>query len=577
MKQEFKHQIYYTLLIIVSFTLPFDQKYSSFCVILLGVWHIVTFQIVNIKKYISNTYFLLLSSLFIALMASLLYTKDLDNGFFNLEKYLGLIIFPIIIFSGPPIPKSVFNKILNSFLASCFIACLFCLIYAFSRNLLFNNLSSIVGRYYGTNLTNILDTSHVYLGIYLLFCLAILYHKLSQKLTVANILLFLYFVALLVLNAAKMAIIALTLLSIFNITVSTAKPLFKIGILASILTITSLLIIFTPTFSRFERLLKQENFASGDNYYDDIGVRVSILKCTIESYTRTPLLIGNGIGDGQNTLDKTYEKNGYLSLSRMNSHNQYLYFIITIGLIGLVVFVKTLVYLFEKAWKDKNILYINLILIIALSALTEAILESNKGIIFYSFFQSLFAFHFFCAPNNKPAEKNVSQLLPPKLVLNSVFLVMFVGIIVVQMYPKFLFIYRQHQAFQPLQMTHQEMIEKRIADFKKIKIALEKYKKINKNYPVSGWSAVKCSFGTSRREWIPGLAPEFIDVLPVDPRYSNQPDQHYIYFSNGRDYKVFASLTQKDIPYIKKHYPQLIDPTRPSYAYGIWSNLGKNF
>jgi len=511
------------------------------------------------------------------LMASLLYTQDLDNGFFNLEKYLGLIIFPIIIFSGPPIPKSIFNKVLDSFLVSCFIACAFCLIYAFSRNLLFNNLSSIIGRYYGTNLTSILDTSHVYLGIYLLFCLAILYQRLSQKITPISAFLFVYFVVFLLLSAAKMATVALILLSLFNVIIAPTKRPIKALLSFIIIGVTSTLIMVTPVFNRFERLLNQENFTTGDNYYNDIGARISILKCTFESYQHIPILIGDGIGDGQNTLDKSYENNGYISLSRMNSHNQYLYFIITIGLMGLVVFVKTLVYIFEKAWKDKNTLYINLILIIVLSALTEAILESNKGIIFYSFFQSLFAFHFFCVPNNKPAEKNVSQLLPPKLVLNSVFLVMFVGIIVVQMYPKFLFIYRQHQAFQPLQMTHQEMIEKRIADFKKIKIALEKYKKINKNYPVSGWSAVKCSFGTSRREWIPGLAPEFIDVLPVDPRYSNQPDQHYIYFSNGRDYKVFASLTQKDIPYIKKHYPQLIDPTRPSYAYGIWSNLGKNF
>ncbi|MFA6492944.1 MAG: hypothetical protein WCV58_02310, partial [Patescibacteria group bacterium] len=43
--------------------------------------------------------------------------------------------------------------------------------------------------------------------------------------------------------------------------------------------------------------------------------------------------------------------------------------------------------------------------------------------------------------------------------------------------------------------------------------------------------------------WIPGLAPEFISVLPRDPKETS--NKCYLYRSNGTDYTLLAYLTME--------------------------------
>lgn len=133
-----------------------------------------------------------------------------------------------------------------------------------------------------------------------------------------------------------------------------------------------------------------------------------------------------------------------------------------------------------------------------------------------------------------------------------------------------------------LQCSNKTGDELRIQDLKEINKALAKYYKDNNAYPVSNtWAGWKCAFGESKEDWIPGLVPKYISKLPRDPRKDATGYQQYIYYSNGKDYKLISHAPE-NCNKIKSEYVELIDPRRDDprnqcTAFGFWSEGGRNF
>jgi hypothetical protein len=95
------------------------------------------------------------------------------------------------------------------------------------------------------------------------------------------------------------------------------------------------------------------------------------------------------------------------------------------------------------------------------------------------------------------------------------------------------------------------------------------------SYPVSsGWQGYCSSYGASLGvNWIPELGV----ALPIDPRdngscWDSPGVGQYIYNSNGTDYKLLSHVPQSmNVP------ANLIDPARPTWAWGWWSSGGAGF
>ena len=115
-------------------------------------------------------------------------------------------------------------------------------------------------------------------------------------------------------------------------------------------------------------------------------------------------------------------------------------------------------------------------------------------------------------------------------------------------------------------------------DIFELEKALNQYYRDNKSYPKSsgGWDAVLAIYGQSKEDWIPGLAPKYIKKLPVDPREAKDPVKQYMYKSDGTDYKLIAHFPV-GMDDVIKDYPQLVDPRRPSWAFGVWTENAKNW
>ncbi len=105
-------------------------------------------------------------------------------------------------------------------------------------------------------------------------------------------------------------------------------------------------------------------------------------------------LIGVGTGDVKKSFDEYYEKtNSSLDKEhRLHSHNQYLTIAVAFGLFGLCWLLFTLLYpiLKEKLWG--SYFYMAFILIAMLSFINEDTLETQAGVVFFSFFNCLYLF-----------------------------------------------------------------------------------------------------------------------------------------------------------------------------------------
>lgn len=131
-------------------------------------------------------------------------------------------------------------------------------------------------------------------------------------------------------------------------------------------------------------------------------------------------------------------------------------------------------------------------------------------------------------------------------------------------------------------------IARRISDLKQMQVALEYYYAVNRSYPNSGgsWITECVEFNGTGNNVIPGLVPNYISKIPVDPKSSPTSGSPrpiwqdcYLYMSyNGHEYAFIAhsmsDFTQAD--YLAQ--PQLVDPVRdggsnPSLVdgNGIWA------
>ena len=117
----------------------------------------------------------------------------------------------------------------------------------------------------------------------------------------------------------------------------------------------------------------------------------------------------------------------------------------------------------------------------------------------------------------------------------------------------------------------------RLSDIENIKNALHKYFVKYKKYPISkGWDGICTKWGSSKQEYNKDLVPIYIESLPTDPRNSQYCDENYLYKSiQGLGYKFIVHESPKFD--LKRVDSEMIDPKRPTSAYGIWTKRARNW
>lgn len=120
-----------------------------------------------------------------------------------------------------------------------------------------------------------------------------------------------------------------------------------------------------------------------------------------------------------------------------------------------------------------------------------------------------------------------------------------------------------------------------IADLTAVRSALESYYAKNGKYPVSvGYQGCISDWGADfgyGNPWIPELASYFSSGMPIEPRSEMAGDctdgrKQYFYYSNGHDYKLLNHQPETmSVP------ANMIDPARTTWAWGFWTEGGKDY
>ena len=195
------------------------------------------------------------------------------------------------------------------------------------------------------------------------------------------------------LNASKAGIICLALILILKFSISIInhkKRLKTIGIAIALLSLPAIVIFISPKIRlRFSEMTSSVH--STDKELNSTSIRMSIWKHSLH-IIKDNLWIGVGTGDVKNELSMQYRASNekILESGHLNAHNQFLQTAIAFGIIGLgallLILTCAAIWTFQTDQHEATLL----ILLIAINFFFEAMLETQAGVVFISFFLFLY-------------------------------------------------------------------------------------------------------------------------------------------------------------------------------------------
>jgi O-antigen ligase len=135
------------------------------------------------------------------------------------------------------------------------------------------------------------------------------------------------------------------------------------------------------------------DFNAPDNEFNELTLRLAIFKCAIYIIKENPIF-GTGVGDVMADLESVYRKVdfkfGYNNA--YDPHNQYLRVCLSTGIVGLSLFLMSLIVVLIRSFQSGDWLVVGFIILFCIAFLFESILERHNGIIPYAFFYSVLIF-----------------------------------------------------------------------------------------------------------------------------------------------------------------------------------------
>lgn len=402
---KFKSVIYAEqyLLWLIAFCLPLYKPFTPFLITIWGILAIVV-SIIYGKDKIQYTYsakkitslFFILPFYFTLHFIGLLYSDNLNFGWFDIEVKLSMLIFPVLMYFTRKryLNQQFFKNLLTSFL----IGCLFTILI----NLVWSIVEYKAGK--GTEVFYYISVSRFfhpsYISLYLCFALYVLLQRIVSFIEKRNYFItiwYVFFAVLLLfyvfLLSSKAGILGSLIVTIVFFGVYFWKkytPLVSFSLLGIILLIFFSSIFFIPNVRmRFESMaLAVFNPPNNtENVSDGTTSRLNVWKSSFELALQN-LPFGVGTGDVKIELIKKYRANGmeYSADRQLNAHCQYLQSFVAVGILGLFTLVAMFLYPVWFFSKRIDTLFFILILLFGFNVLFESMFEVQAGVVFFSFF-----------------------------------------------------------------------------------------------------------------------------------------------------------------------------------------------
>jgi len=343
----------------------------------------------------------------------LLYSSDVNEGMFFLEKKLSILFIPLIIFFITDKVRLQLNSILKAFILANFLASIICLILAVKKslvigeegNLIFEpshwptvtegfSFFKLIAYRYSNFSHSFLSVFHhpSYFSIYILFSIVsiIYFIKWEKNYKPIYYLLIFYFSVFLWLLSSRAAYVTyLTGFLVLIVILILKHQKYWIGFIMILLGITVSTIALSNKQLR-ENMKESIHLAEGKELNEDSDMRLWLWKSGLEVFNEN-ILFGVGTGDIKAELKKKYEKYK-LSLAsehNYNLHNQYLDIGVRLGIVGLILFLSWILYTLYVTIKNKQFLFFFFMLIMLVNFFFEVVLNSIAGVSFFVFFYCL--------------------------------------------------------------------------------------------------------------------------------------------------------------------------------------------
>jgi O-antigen ligase len=340
-------------------------------------------------------------------------STDLNYGFSFAGSMASLLVFPII-FIGYKLSKTQLYKLVIAFVASYTLRSIYAGI-TIGIKLLTDGFKI---RWYFQEISNYGGFQPAYMGLFSVISLLLLLYlfdrkvairplffnqKMSKKREVNSkiyLLLMIYHLFFLIVLATRMAFLALILIVVLYSTTVFVKEKKKrkfIGVgLVLFLIITG---VFVSENTSLKFKLKQMKNTNGFEYnkYDASGVssRIAKWRAAINIGNKHPVF-GIGTGDLPKEMMKEFYKLDCLSCKVQkynNPHNQYLDSFARNGMVGVFFLLLMLGYSLYDSIKYKNTFYVMFVVMFIVMLLPECLLNREKGVEVFAFFNTLFIYH----------------------------------------------------------------------------------------------------------------------------------------------------------------------------------------
>lgn len=425
--------LYILLIAFVAFTIPLPMLLNNFAFfLLLGFWLVLLFQKKLVMPHVKSL--LLLTVPFIILLIGGINSSNLEQLATELSKSIPFFIFPIILFSSPfKISFHQFKMVLKAFVAGNIVICIF-LIGVIFYKLIENGFSrEALWSLTHQSLSAYVLINAIYLSLFIVISLIILVYfflenadnwGLKQKLFLVGIssilILILIFLSSRTIVLSGAFIISIMFFQHFLKRGKALKSLFKFVLVGVV--ISAVAFSINPVLKwRLESIIgiQDSNYIEGKE--EGVKMRSRLWSSSLEVF-KDNWLFGTGSGDFKDELIKVYKKHKYRVQYRheINSHNQYLSYMVSNGIIGLFLFLIYLFYPISMYFKGKNWLPFFISILFVLSFITESYLYTNKGVVVVSFFMTLmFYSHYAMTPTDQLRLKKKTILfavqLPPPI------------------------------------------------------------------------------------------------------------------------------------------------------------------
>lgn len=377
--------LFYAFLGISAAVIPFpENNFSSISLILLILGWILYWVFGDSKFSFANKKWelLALAAPLILAILGLTYTDNLNYGLKKVALLLPFLIYPLVI-GSTKIDNRAFHFVFRSFVLGTFLAALM----GIGRAAYFK-LNSLGNYFYYEEFSKLIGKHTTYFSLFLVISSLYVIYELLQKrikLIGAALLLLLFLVTLYV-TSARISLVALALSSLVLIMFQLKS---KWRWILAVCPLFFLSIFFLPNF--------QKRFAPNQTEVgtmSDFEFRKLHWKSVLETIQHQSLLVGKGTGSTRNFLYEKYQEYKLTSAyqEEYNAHNQYLEIVLDFGLLGFVLFLLSLIYIFSRLWKTQNSLGIAIFCCFLVYFLTESLLQRHDGVVMVSLFLTISLF-----------------------------------------------------------------------------------------------------------------------------------------------------------------------------------------